>query len=59
MSDKEIESPCIGVCTIDETTGFCQGCFRTLEEIQGWWNMDNTNKQKVVDEAKAREEAAF
>lgn len=59
MSEKEIESPCIGVCTIDESTGFCQGCFRTLEEIQGWWDMDNTSKQKVVDAAKAREESAF
>lgn len=59
MSEKEIESPCIGVCTIDETTGFCQGCFRTLEEIQGWWDMDNASKQNVVEQAKAREEAAF
>lgn len=59
MSEKEIESPCIGVCTIDEATGFCQGCFRTLEEIQGWWDMDNTRKAEVVKVATERESAAF
>ncbi len=59
MSEQEVQSPCIGVCSVDEMTGFCQGCYRTLEEIQGWWDLDNAAKQKVVDEAKAREEAAF
>jgi uncharacterized protein len=59
MSEQEVQSPCIGVCSVDEMTGFCQGCYRTLEEIQGWWDLDYAAKQKVVDEAKAREEAAF
>lgn len=59
MSEKDIESPCIGVCTIDETSGFCQGCFRTLEEIQGWWDMDNASKAAVVKTAAERESAAF
>ncbi|WP_294269690.1 DUF1289 domain-containing protein [Propionivibrio sp.] len=30
------ESPCIDVCQMDEVSGLCQGCFRTLEEISGW-----------------------
>ena len=59
MSDQEIESPCIGVCSMDDLTGFCSGCYRTLEEIQGWWDMDNTSKQAVLEQASEREASAF
>lgn len=59
MSEQEVQSPCIGVCTIDDATGFCQGCFRTLEEIQGWWEYDNAVKAAVVKVASERESAAF
>lgn len=43
----EIQSPCIGVCAIDDLTGLCQGCYRTLDEIQGWWDMSR-NDQKTL-----------
>ncbi|HEY0906650.1 MAG TPA: DUF1289 domain-containing protein [Methylophilus sp.] len=59
MSEIEVQSPCIGVCTIDDSTGFCQGCFRTLEEIQGWWDLENTAKAAIVKTAAEREAAAF
>lgn len=29
-------SPCTGVCTMDEPTGWCLGCGRTRDEIGGW-----------------------
>ena len=29
-------SPCIGVCKMDEQTGFCLGCTRTIDEIRNW-----------------------
>lgn len=31
-----VASPCINVCRMDEASGLCQGCFRTLAEIAGW-----------------------
>ncbi len=34
---KAKHSPCIKVCTYDEQ-GYCLGCSRTKEEIQGWRN---------------------
>ena len=55
----EIESPCIGVCAMDEATGFCQGCYRTIDEIQGWWDLDNTQKKMVLDETNVRLEHQF
>ena len=59
LVETEIESPCIGVCAMDEATGFCQGCYRTLVEIQQWWDLDNAQKQVVVDKANARLEQQF
>lgn len=59
MSEPEVQSPCIGICTIDDVTGFCQGCFRTLAEIQGWWDLDNATKAEIVKVAAEREAAAF
>jgi hypothetical protein len=59
MSDQEIQSPCIGVCSMDDLSGLCLGCYRTLEEIQGWWDLDNTGKQAVIEQANEREAQAF
>ena len=44
---------------MDEATGFCQGCYRTIDEIQGWWDLDKAQKQAIVDEANARLEQQF
>ena len=44
---------------MDEATGFCQGCYRTIDEIQQWWDLGNVQKQVVVDEANARLEQQF
>lgn len=59
MDEKEIQSPCIGVCSMDESNGLCQGCYRTMDEIQGWWDLDNAQKQAVINLANEREEQAF
>ena len=32
-------SPCIGVCRLDDATGFCLGCARTGEEIATWGDL--------------------
>lgn len=29
-------SPCISVCQMDNQTGYCVGCFRTIDEIRDW-----------------------
>ncbi|MEO8344843.1 MAG: DUF1289 domain-containing protein [Betaproteobacteria bacterium] len=40
-------SPCNSVCTMDEATGFCAGCFRTLDEIAAWGLLDDADKREV------------
>lgn len=59
MTEQDIPSPCVGVCSMDEATGFCQGCFRTIDEIRQWWDLDQAGKTEVVKQAQARESAAF
>ncbi|MEO8419289.1 MAG: DUF1289 domain-containing protein, partial [Methylophilaceae bacterium] len=39
LTSEPIQSPCVGVCTMSESTGFCQGCYRTIEEIRQWGDM--------------------
>ncbi|QVL46076.1 MAG: DUF1289 domain-containing protein [Methylophilaceae bacterium] len=56
---NEVASPCISVCVIDEVTQICQGCFRTLHEIEDWWGLDNAQKQKVIDDANQRASSMF
>ena len=49
MSDlNEMASPCIGVCTMSEATGYCQGCYRTMDEIRDWWDMTSERKRDVL-----------
>ncbi len=31
-----IASPCTGVCKLDEATGWCRGCGRSGDEMDGW-----------------------
>ncbi|HEY4066718.1 MAG TPA: DUF1289 domain-containing protein, partial [Burkholderiaceae bacterium] len=31
-----VPSPCTSVCRMDERSGWCEGCGRTLNEIAAW-----------------------
>lgn len=49
-----IESPCILVCSIDQTTGYCFGCGRTQHEIGAWIDMTPETRRSVMAELPAR-----
>ncbi|WP_375381894.1 DUF1289 domain-containing protein [uncultured Sphingomonas sp.] len=40
-------SPCVNVCVIDDATGWCAGCGRTIEEIVGWGTADVTMRRTI------------
>jgi predicted Fe-S protein YdhL (DUF1289 family) len=42
-----VRSPCISVCRIDEATGLCAGCLRTLDEIASWSTFDDDARHAV------------
>jgi len=54
MSAQNIETPCIGVCTIDDNNGLCMGCYRSLEEIQNWWDMTDEQRTQVTEQLQQR-----
>jgi predicted Fe-S protein YdhL (DUF1289 family) len=43
-----IESPCNKVCVINEATGLCRGCCRTLDEIARWGTMSDAEREEVI-----------
>lgn len=59
MTEQTIASPCIGVCSMDDLSGLCMGCFRTIEEIRNWWDMDDASKQAIIAQASERETSVF
>jgi predicted Fe-S protein YdhL (DUF1289 family) len=44
---------------MDQDTGCCQGCLRTLDEIVGWAAMDDDDKQLVWAKLAKRAAAAL
>lgn len=55
MTNSNIESPCIGVCELDEDN-MCIGCLRTLSEISLWSQLSSLQKAAVMLETKNREQ---
>lgn len=51
---QRIESPCVNICQIDATTGWCVGCGRNLDEIAGWASASAAWRQAVSDTLPAR-----
>jgi predicted Fe-S protein YdhL (DUF1289 family) len=54
MPTDEVASPCTSVCEMDPATGFCRGCFRTLDEIAAWSVLDADGKRAVLAALPAR-----
>ena len=57
-SKREVGSPCTSVCVIDPGLGYCIGCFRTLDEIADWINLDSAARLSVWDAISVRRKAA-
>ena len=51
-------SPCINVCKMDERSGFCEGCFRTIDEIACWSGYTREEKLAVLARLEPRRRAA-
>ncbi|RZF27612.1 DUF1289 domain-containing protein [Paraburkholderia sp. UYCP14C] len=52
--DGSVPSPCISVCRMDASTGWCEGCLRTIDEIASWSTQDNDAKRAVWDAIEVR-----
>ncbi|TSE29802.1 DUF1289 domain-containing protein [Tepidimonas charontis] len=50
-----VPSPCVGVCRIDPATGWCAGCWRTLDEIAAWGGSDDATRLRIWAAVEARQ----
>lgn len=50
-----VPSPCISICKMDPDNGWCQGCFRTLDEIAAWSRAADADKLVVWQRIEARQ----
>ena len=48
MTNTGITSPCIKVCAVDGSTGFCLGCGRTMAEIGNWIKLGPQGREDVT-----------
>ncbi|MFO1340398.1 MAG: DUF1289 domain-containing protein [Burkholderiaceae bacterium] len=42
-----VPSPCTSVCKMNPRTGWCEGCFRSIDEIVAWGTMADEDKRRV------------
>jgi len=56
--NKEIESPCIRNCCLDEND-ICLGCFRSINEITQWGLVDEKTKTECLKKAEMRKKVKF
>jgi predicted Fe-S protein YdhL (DUF1289 family) len=46
-ANTPVPSPCSSVCHMSPDTGWCAGCWRSLDEIGHWGQSSNESKQQV------------
>jgi len=49
-----VASPCINVCKLNATTGLCDGCRRSIDEIASWSSYSPAQKRAVLKQLPAR-----
>lgn len=54
MPVRSPPSPCTGVCRIDQATGLCLGCLRSLREIADWPMLSVGEKEALLAELSGR-----
>lgn len=40
-------SPCVGLCRINPAHGWCEGCFRSLDEIAAWSRLSPADREPI------------
>lgn len=57
LSRAPIKSPCVKICVVDPATGWCEGCFRTLQEIGGWMRFSPEERDRIMAALRERRRA--
>lgn len=49
-----LRTPCVLVCFVDDESGLCLGCFRTVDEVAAWTSLDDAGRAAIMDALPAR-----
>jgi predicted Fe-S protein YdhL (DUF1289 family) len=49
-----IETPCEQICIVDQPSGLCRGCGRSLAEIGRWAAYSDGERSRIMDELPRR-----
>ncbi len=52
---EDIASPCVRNCCLNEVD-ICLGCFRHIDEIMAWRQLDDTGKRAVIAQCQERQQ---
>lgn len=52
--DYSVPSPCVKLCALNNETGRCEGCLRTMDEIRDWMIMSREQKLNVLAQLENR-----
>lgn len=47
-------SPCTGICEIDDGSGYCRGCWRSIGEIIDWPRSSAAQRAAILAQLPAR-----
>ena len=50
LHEAQVASPCVSICVVDQVSGLCVGCYRTLEEIAGWIDLSTAARRAIAGE---------
>jgi len=50
----KVTTPCTGVCRIDQSSGLCIGCRRTMDEIVLWGSMSEKDRRAIMAQVRER-----
>ncbi|MGQ0618489.1 MAG: DUF1289 domain-containing protein [Panacagrimonas sp.] len=51
---EPVQSPCIGVCTLDGAGAVCLGCGRLIGEIAQWSSASEARRRQIFEAARQR-----
>ena len=57
IAPRTRHSPCVGICKLDDVSGYCIGCARTGDEIGRWSGMTEPQRDAIWDLLPRRHEA--
>jgi predicted Fe-S protein YdhL (DUF1289 family) len=53
-TQRPVGSPCIDVCRLNPSSGYCEGCLRNRDEIKAWKAMSDADRLALLDRLPAR-----